>query len=83
MKEIKLGDFIVLADGRRYCIINQKIIDGIHFSYALTVPDKTEEMANAKYKLLKSSFVENGKIGTREYTETEKDYQKVKKLLTR
>ena len=84
MDEIKLGNFITLADERRYCIVNQKKIGQDHFASALTVPNENEgieEIKNAELVLLKSVFLENGKIGTREYLDTEEDYLKIMDIL--
>ena len=84
MSEIKLGEFIVLADGRRFCILNQKKIGSNHFASALTVPKEDggiEEIKNAEYTILQSVILSDGKIGTREYPKTENDYKEVMDLL--
>ena len=83
MEEIKLKDFITLVDGRRYCIVKQQTIMKRHFAYALTVPDKIADIPKAEPKILTFDFLDNGKIGTREYKEAEEQYQLVmRRLLT-
>ena len=81
MKEIKLNDFLVFNDGRRYCIVNQKMIGDRHFSFALPVYEKKEEIANAETVILESKILEDGGQGTREYPKEKKDYQEINNIL--
>ena len=81
MEMVKLGKFVVLADGRRYCVVNQKMIGDSHFARVLTVPKKVKEIKNADYRLLKSCILAGGKIGTHEYGRHEKDYQQIMNIM--
>jgi len=85
MKEIKLGDFIEIQDGigRRYCIVTQKMMGDRHFSLALPVYEKKEEIAKADMVILESIILENGRVGTREYPKEKKDYQEIYKILSK
>jgi hypothetical protein len=81
MNEIKFKKFIELANGKRYCILNQKKIGNYHFASAFTVPKEVEEIKNAEFKILQSIIRSNGNIGTREYPKTENDYYKIMSIL--
>jgi hypothetical protein len=83
MKEIKLGDFIVLREsGRRYCIVNQKMMGDRHFALALPVYEKEEDIANAEMVILESIILEDGNKGTREYPKEREDYQEINNILS-
>ena len=82
MEEIKLDDFVTLADKRRFCIVNQAMIKDRHFACALTVPDTVEEIKDAECRLLTSCITQSGEIHTREYIQAEKDYKEIMNTLT-
>ena len=81
MKEIKLSDFIRFKDGRRFCIVCQKMIGDRHFALALPVYEKEEDIAKAEMVILESTILEDGNQGTREYPKEYKDYQEIKNTL--
>jgi len=82
MKEIKLSDFLEFPDGRRYCIVNQKMIGDRHFALALPVYEEKEDIANAEMVIIESKIFENEDRGTREYPKVNKDYQEIMNILT-
>ena len=77
MEKIKLGNFVELSNGSRYCIMNQQEIKGRYFALALTVPDKIDEIKNSEIRLLKVFVRESGKIAIREYDEEDADYHEI------
>ena len=79
LNKLKLDNFIFLADDRCYCIVRQQTVGERHFAYAMTVPEKTENIAEAELVILESIITENGQIKTREFVETEEDYQEIVK----